>query len=139
MGWVSRAGGVFAAVMDDGLRLEARWVGRKLGVASFLVLLEVTAVLLLGGTGNTECRMQNDTEIQFDNTCEGGTLLSVNGMRIPASSPSTPSSSTLASSFLPYPSHRTPRVRYSRQPATTALETLPSPTTASIPAPHTAS
>lgn len=37
-----------------GRRLEARSVGRKLGVASFLVLLEVTAVLLLGGTGNTE-------------------------------------------------------------------------------------
>ena len=53
VGWVSRAGGVFAAVMDDGW-LEGRSVGRKLGVASFLVLLEVTAVLLLGGTGNTE-------------------------------------------------------------------------------------
>ena len=37
-----------------GRRIEARSVGRKLGVASFLVLLEVTAVLLLGGTGNTE-------------------------------------------------------------------------------------
>ena len=34
-----------------GRRIEARSVGRKLGVASFLVLLEVTAVLLLGGTG----------------------------------------------------------------------------------------
>lgn len=52
---LSRAGGVFAAVMDDGLRLEAPSVGRKLGVASFLVLLEVTTVmLLLGGTGNIE-------------------------------------------------------------------------------------
>ena len=45
VGWVSRAGGVFAAVMDDGLRLGRWGERRKLGVFSFLVLLEVTTVL----------------------------------------------------------------------------------------------
>ena len=78
-----------AAVMDDGW-LEGRSVGRKLGVPSFLPCFAASSHCCAAAAREIQ-NAEGWYRIQFNrSTSRWHTLLSVNGMRIHASTPSTP-------------------------------------------------